>query len=458
MAPERAENAKENSVLFQAVRHGVLAGKYQDALRLYETRINHNTATFVWLHLGQYSDVINCMAHFLLHFPDIPLGALDKREQRLVMNQLGCALMAAGRPRDAIRAFVKNVEIIHLSDHDGESAAMNLNNAAECMYFIGEPSLLMQFSAHAASAIEWTIKHCDSTDSPRTALQLAASLNAKLLYGIGLSHANLPAKSLQAIDIAEAWFRTCYKNADEFYFTQLGYWRSNLLANYLLCITSIKRSVVKRVERHLYSKYMSTDSRTLDDFGPFDQGSFFLSRAELRLSLLTSLAEGRIKQSDLTCTNGGNAFEFMARQVDSDLREAERRMSMNANRLWMGLIQTRQLQLARTNEMLGASADKDFDFEATFSDVMLLSQREGLRLLATDALLERAQRAHLLGDKLMVKHCLNQIDAFTFVDQVYPFKIQWPGVAPLPFEATVHRGTRFQHRHRERKLLAHQSI
>ena len=92
LAPELPENAKENAVLVQAVRHGRLAGKYAAALALYEKRINHSTSSFVWLRLGQYSDVINCMGNFVRRFPDVPLPVLDKADQRLVMNQMGCAL------------------------------------------------------------------------------------------------------------------------------------------------------------------------------------------------------------------------------------------------------------------------------------------------------------------------------------------------------------------------------
>ncbi|MGB7323417.1 MAG: toll/interleukin-1 receptor domain-containing protein [Rubripirellula sp.] len=454
MAPDQPENAKENSVLFQAVRHGVLAGKYEAALSLYETRINHNTATFVWLRLGQYSDVINCMGNFTKKFPDVPLPALGKKDQRLVMNQTGCALMAAGRPRDALKALVKNVHLIHQSDRDGGTAATNLNNAAECLFFLGMPTSLMQFSAHAASAFEWTIKHGQFTNTPRDEIHWATGLNARLLYGIGLGHAGLLMESLQALDATEAWFRTCYANADELYATQLRYWRSHLLSNCLHGSTSINRVFVQRVGRCLSAKYASVAPRKYDYFGPFDQGAFYLSRAELRLSLLVAIAEGRVEKDALKASDTDNVREEMINQVEADLNQADQRMSMNANRLWMGLIQTRQLQLARTKETLGMPASEAFDFDATLADVMLLSQRERLRLLATDALLEQAHRARLFGDEPMVIHCLSQIDAFDTTEVAYPFKTKWPEVAPDPFAAVVPTDLRFRYRQRERDLLA----
>ncbi len=449
LAPELPANARENAVLFQAVRHGVLAGKYQQAVSLYEKRINHSTATYVWLRLGQYSDVINCMSNFIRRFPDVPLGSLDKSDQRLVMNQMGCALMAAGRPRDAAKALVKNVTIIHEDDRDGSSAATNLNNVAECLFFLGSPFLLAKFSTHAASAIEWAIKHGRATGTPPNEIPWGIGLNARLLYGISLGHAGFLTESIRALDITEAWFRKCYQNADQLYVTQLRYWRSCLLTNCLHGLAEVNLRLVRRVERILSEEHAHAIPDNQDCFGPYDMGAFYLSQADLRLSLLIAMVEGRIARPALIASNTNGFHVQMITQIEGDLKEADQRMSMIANRLWMGLIQTRQLQLARVKEALGMPLSDTFDFDATLAEIMLLSNREGLRLHATDALLEQAHRARLRGDEPMIAHCLNQIDVFETTVVPHPFKVQWPESAPEPFATGVPADFRFQHRQRE---------
>ncbi|MDA8746290.1 SMEK domain-containing protein, partial [Rubripirellula amarantea] len=454
LAPELPANARENAILFQAVRHGKLAGKYQKALELYEKRINHSTATFVWLRLGQYSDVINCMGNFVRQFPDSPIPSLEKADQRLVMNQMGCALMAAGRPRDAVKALVKTVEIIHQDDRNGSSAATNLNNVAECLFFVGIPSSMAQFAAHAASAIECTIRHAKIEGTPPKEIPWGTGLNARLLYCISLAQAGLLDESLRALDVTEDWFRECYQNADQLYVTQLRYWRSHLLSNCLLGLPEIKLNLVSRVERVLSETHAQAIPDDQEYFGPFDQSVFHLSRAELRLALLIAMIERRIETRAANLPATSDVLGETLEQIELDLDQADERMSMNANRLWIGLIQTRQLQLTRVKEMLGVIPKDSFDFNATLTDVLLLSKQEGLRLHATDALLEQAHRARMLGDEAMVVHCLKEIEAFPSVHIPYPFDMRWSENAPSPFVSNIPADLRFLNRGRERRLLA----
>ena len=190
------------------------------------------------------------------------------------------------------------------------------------------------------------------------------------------------------------------------------------------------RRLVRRVEKVLDQEHDAKAFHQRQDyFGPFDVAAFHLSRAELRLALLIALIESRIAVAALTVSDTDKLREQMIARVVRDLKEADQRMSMNANRLWIGLIQTRQLQLARIKETLGMDPDEKFDFDATLADTMLFSKREGLRLHAADALLEQAHRSRLLGDEPMVAHCLNQIDAFETSEVSHPFKIQWPRTA-----------------------------
>ena len=394
IAPELPENSVENAPLFQAVRHGLLAGKYQASLAVYERRINHSSASYVWLRLGQYADVLNCMSHFVRRFPDVPLPALERTEQRLVMNQLGCALMAAGRPRVAIKALVKNVQINLEDDRDGSSAATNLNNAAECLFFLGVPTALLHFSAHAAAAIERVILQGRAANIRKEEIPWGTGLNARLLYGIGLGQAGLFDDSLRSLDVTEAWFRTCYSNANDLYVTQLRYWRSHLVANCLHGLETIPRALVRLAKRLLDQDVSSEAFHQQGDFGPFDQGVFHLSRAELRLAVEIATAENRISPEAGGMLSDSGSNEIMTDAIHSDLCEAERQIGLNANRLWMGLVQTRQMQLARLRVMLGLTSSGNLDIEATTKDVLVLSAREGLRLHATDALLENA---HLDG-------------------------------------------------------------
>lgn len=453
LAPELPANARENAVLFQAVRHGKLAGKYQQALALYEKRINHSTATYVWLRLGQYSDVINCMGNFVRRFPDDPIPSLEKADQRLVMNQLGCALMAAGRPHAAVKSLVKNVEIIHQDDRDGASAATNLNNVAECLFFIGIPSSMAEFSAHAASAIECVIGLAKRDGSPMNEVPWATGLNARLLFGISLGQAGLLDESLRTLNVTEAWFRKWYQNADQLYVTQLRYWRAHLLSNCLQGLEQVNCRLARHVERVLLQSQGREVPDSQDFFGPFDQGTYYLSRAELRMALLIAIIDGRIETRALRVPTTDAVLMEMLGLIELDLSEADQRMSMNANRLWIGLIQTRQLQLARVKQMLGTRPGKNFDFEATLADVLLLSEREGLKLHATDALLEQAHCARLLGDDPTVAHCLQQIDMLTWTDIPHSFEIRWPNTVPAPLDTHIPADLRFKNRERERRLL-----
>ncbi len=419
--------------LFQAVRHACLASDFRHGLEIYSSKINKNTATFIWLNKGQHVDVVNCMQYFFETFPSRIKKRLTKSEQRVVYNQAGCTLTALGRVKEAKDILIQNIKTIQEDDRDGQSASINLCNIAAIDFFRGDTTSLLDVCEHAVNAFDCVANlRRINGESPKN-IPWTFRLDALLLYSIGLSHAGELEKAWSAFQYADDWFGSIYVNANDLYVDEMFYLQCNILASWIRAKNKCSGHQL-RLLRRLRERYMSLQRNPRSDTS-FGLGMESLGYAEVLIEA-ARLIDNFPRKELLDTLRIRSAIELVS-EIRRLLQIAEMHLSKFGHRLWLAVAQLRLLRF----DMMAVVRNWKHEIDTrivklTIDELEQLCRNEIVRTIAVDLFLEkiafeRNVRRSAQGVELARKS-LNNILAINLFESFEHMRYFWSLAVPRP--------------------------
>jgi hypothetical protein len=211
----RPNSADGLAPLFQAVRHGCLAGRYRESLEdIYWKRINRGDAHYAWLHLGLYGATLQVMSYCFAERWTVLLPQVDDDCKRMIWNQTGLALSGIGRQLEAAVAFDRCVMLAR-EDFNQLSACINLCNCVESLLTIGG---LNDAIVRAEAAIVAFESHTDlliREKRPKKENSWYHGLHARVLWVVACARMGLTQIASNALNNVVNWWRGIYSNADD---------------------------------------------------------------------------------------------------------------------------------------------------------------------------------------------------------------------------------------------------
>jgi len=133
----------EMEPLYQAVRHGCLAGKSSEVFDdIYTRRINRGQEFYSSVKLGAFASHVAFLPSFFALPWDNLRSELSEQNQAFILNDTGFALRAVGRLREAEVLFRLGLDR-HLAQNDWMEAARTCSNLSEVLHAQGK--LLVAF-------------------------------------------------------------------------------------------------------------------------------------------------------------------------------------------------------------------------------------------------------------------------------------------------------------------------
>jgi len=148
---ELPDTLKEMEPLFLAVRHGCLAGLYNEAEDVYYKRIQRDGGTnFLMSKLGQTGADLACVAHFFESVWDKPAENLPEHEKAVVLSWAGFALRAVGRLEEAAQPMRAGLAMRIEQEHWKECAII-ASNLSELLLTIGQIHAAIEYGQQSVT-------------------------------------------------------------------------------------------------------------------------------------------------------------------------------------------------------------------------------------------------------------------------------------------------------------------
>ncbi|HLO17230.1 MAG TPA: tetratricopeptide repeat protein, partial [Anaerolineales bacterium] len=176
-AKEFPDTIEEMVVLYAAVTHGCLAGRYQEALDVYWERILRGEKHFSWKKLGSHGADLAALNGFFDSAWHRITEVLSEDDKLFIMGQVGLYLRALGRLMEAVSPMQSSMDLAIL-ENDWLNAAVQANNLSELHLFIGNTT---QAVSYASRCIEFA----DNSGNPLWQV-ISRSTHANVLHQRGL--------------------------------------------------------------------------------------------------------------------------------------------------------------------------------------------------------------------------------------------------------------------------------
>jgi len=171
------DTLEEMEPLFAAVRHGCLAGKYNEAVDdVYWERITRKTEFYNTQKLGAFGADLSCLSNFFERLWDKPAKELTDKKKAVVLSWAGFALRAVGRLTEAAQPMKAALEM-HINQENWEGSALDACNLSELFLTKGE----------VADAVAYGRQSVESADKSRVSFEMITdrSTYADALYQSG---------------------------------------------------------------------------------------------------------------------------------------------------------------------------------------------------------------------------------------------------------------------------------
>jgi len=146
VSKELPDTVEEMTLLYMAVVHGCMAGRYQDAIMVYSLRILRRSAQFSWKKLGLFSADLAMLSGFFDFIWYQPVNMLSEFHKSFVLNQAGLYLRALGRLSEAIMPLEAALNGIVKQDKWNSAAAI-AGNLGELMLLIGHIARALEYAS-----------------------------------------------------------------------------------------------------------------------------------------------------------------------------------------------------------------------------------------------------------------------------------------------------------------------
>lgn len=143
---ELPDTLEEMEPLFAAVRHGCLAGKYQEALNdIFWKRIRRENEAYINNKLGAVGSNLACLSAFFESPWDRPVSGLIESDNSVLLGWSGFALRAVGRLREAAQPMKAALEM-RIAQKNWDYAAMAAGNLSELLLTLGDVKTAQQYA------------------------------------------------------------------------------------------------------------------------------------------------------------------------------------------------------------------------------------------------------------------------------------------------------------------------
>jgi hypothetical protein len=166
----------EMEPLCRAVRHGCLAGRFEDALvSIYEKRIQHGEGNYYLLKtLGAFGTNQSLMTHFFAKRWSVPAGGLSQEQRAQVLGIVAFGLRALGQLVEALEPMTLGAQA-RVIEENWKSAAVTHNNLSELRLSLGDIDGAI---AAGVSAVQYSDQFGDAFQRITNRSVLAASFHA----------------------------------------------------------------------------------------------------------------------------------------------------------------------------------------------------------------------------------------------------------------------------------------
>ncbi|NGZ27679.1 MAG: TIR domain-containing protein [Magnetococcales bacterium] len=149
---------EEMEPLFRAIRHGCLAGEYEEALhKVYRDRIQRVDQYYSTRNLGTHSSDLSALSGFFPHgFDQMPVTGLSEQVRSWLVAQASFLLMSLGRLREAVGPRRVGMKMVEQLEHWTGAAisAQDLTDLLLSLGQLGEASRVAEQGIAFASRIE----------------------------------------------------------------------------------------------------------------------------------------------------------------------------------------------------------------------------------------------------------------------------------------------------------------
>jgi len=143
---ELPDTLEEMEPLFAAVRHGCLAGKYQEAMDdVFWKRIYRRDEKYTIHKLGAYGSDLACLSAFFESPWERPVSCLTEGDKAAVLNWVGYALRAVGRLREAVQPMKAGLKM-HIQQKNWKESAIDSNNLSELLLTLGDVKASQEYA------------------------------------------------------------------------------------------------------------------------------------------------------------------------------------------------------------------------------------------------------------------------------------------------------------------------
>jgi tetratricopeptide (TPR) repeat protein len=145
LAPALPSTLEEMAPLYAAVRHGCEARRYDDAMTVYQDRIQRGDKQRYSLHqLGAYGSDLAALSNFFCPPWSRPVKRLSPRNTAYTLGQAARCLKAVGRLYDAVQALKESLAVA-IAHNDWRFAAGRAGNLSQLSLVMGKLTQALAF-------------------------------------------------------------------------------------------------------------------------------------------------------------------------------------------------------------------------------------------------------------------------------------------------------------------------
>lgn len=142
---ELPDTLEEMEPLFAAVRHGCLAGEYQQAfVDVYWERIRRKTEAYTVHKLGAFGSDLSCLSNFFETIWDKPAPDLSAGDRAVCLSWAGFVLRAVGRLAEAAQPMKAGLEM-QIGQEDWQDSARIASNLSELHLTLGDVAAAREY-------------------------------------------------------------------------------------------------------------------------------------------------------------------------------------------------------------------------------------------------------------------------------------------------------------------------
>ncbi len=180
------DTLEEMEPLFHAVRHGCLAGRYQEVLEeVYWVRIRREAKAYTVHRLGAFSADLSCLSYFFEKLWDKPFGSLTEQSHAFILSWASFRLHALGKLSAAVQPMKASYEKLKALERGADFSA-NTANLSELYLALGNLTVAQDFGEQsvtfASRSGDWKRKKSNLSVYANSLFQAGAYKDAKRLF------------------------------------------------------------------------------------------------------------------------------------------------------------------------------------------------------------------------------------------------------------------------------------